>query len=145
MWNQKNIHCFQLGLGSQDQVGKTMLKIRSLDGGGSSICDIDSDIIIEQEDIMVQTLDGFFEMQDAENLPQIEFIKMDVEYNELNVLKGAIQTLSSNNYPTILFEANTDSDLNKELFDYLEYVLPYKVVSINGYNNMFLAVRKNKK
>ena len=140
--NINNIHCFQIGLGSLDQVGKTQLRIRSNDGGGSSICNIDNAEILAEEEIIVQSLDGFFEMQDNENLPPIEFIKMDVEYNELNVLKGAIHTLQKNNYPTILLEANTDSELNKDLFDFLENVLYYKVVSINGYNNMFLAVRK---
>jgi hypothetical protein len=142
--NIHNIQCFQIGLGSLDQVGKTKLKIRSNDGGGSSICSIENVEILAEEEIIVQSLDGFFEMQEMENLPPIEFIKMDVEYNELNVLKGGIYTLEKNNYPTILLEANTDSDLNKDLFDFLENVLSYKVVSINGYNNMFLAVRKDK-
>lgn len=139
--NRKNIHCFQLGLGSPAQVGMTSLKIRSHDGGGSSICDIDPDAILDQEPIMVHTLDAVMEVAQSlepSPLPPIRFIKMDVEYNELNVLRGAKSTLTKNGFPLILFEAN-EGDTVGELFAYLEKELPYRVVAVNGYGNMYLA------
>jgi hypothetical protein len=60
---------------------------------------------------------------------------MDVEENELNVLKGAVETLKNSNYPTILFESN---DRNDDLFDFIKQ-LSYKIVQVSGVNNMFLA------
>ena len=60
---------------------------------------------------------------------------MDVEDNELFVLKGALITLKRSNYPIILFESNNS---NEELFSFLKN-LNYKIVQINGYSNMFLA------
>ena len=72
---------------------------------------------------------------DSFNLENIGFIKMDVEENELFVLKGALNTLKQSNYPTILFESNNS---NEELFSFLKN-LNYKIIQISGCSNMFLA------
>ena len=62
---------------------------------------------------------------------------MDVEDNELNVLKGAAQTIKQNNYPTILFESNHE---NKALFSYIINDLGYgNIIQVNGVSNMFLT------
>jgi FkbM family methyltransferase len=135
-----NINCIQTALGSPDQVGKATLNIRSHDGGGSSVCELNPSEIICQEEIIIRTMDSFFKEVVLTN--PICFIKMDVEYNELNVLRGAVETLRHNNYPNILLEANTDSSMNKELFDFLENVLTYNVINVEGYANMFLATKK---
>jgi FkbM family methyltransferase len=140
--NLPNVHCIQTALGAPDQVGKATLNIRSHDGGGSSVCQLNPSDIICQEEISIRTMDSFFE--EVTLTDPISFIKMDVEYNELNVLRGAVETLKRNNYPKILFEANTDSSLNKELFEFLENVLSYDVINVGGYNNMFLATEKLK-
>ena len=137
--NLYNIKCLPLALGSSDQVGKISLNIRSSDGGGSSVCQLNPSHIIGKEEIDIQTLDTFYMNIDE----SISFIKLDVEYNELNVLKGAVNTLIKNNYPTILFEANEDNDNKKtELFTFLEQTLNYKVDSVKDTSNMFLAVKK---
>ena len=124
--NINNIECVNFGLGSNEQVGTKQLNIVSNDGGGSSL--INNTNVIRTENIEVRTLDSF-------NIKNIGFIKMDVEDNELNVLKGAIETLKQSNYPSILFESNK---INNELFNFL-IELKYKILSINGVNNMFLA------
>ena len=135
--NLSNINCIQTALGAPEQIGKATLNIRSNDGGGSSVCQLNPSDIICQEEIVIKTMDSFF----GENVlvDPISFIKLDVEYNELNVLRGAVDTLKLHNYPKILFEANTDSSLNKELFEFLENTLKYRVVNVSGYDNMFLA------
>lgn len=126
---KNNIKCLQYGLGSPEQVGKQALKIVSNDGGGSSLFQGQSPVLRE-EIIEIKTLDEF-------EIENIGFIKMDVEENEMNVLKGAINTLRKNNYPTILFESNYE---NQPLFDFIKEIGYKDVIQIRGYPNMYLAV-----
>lgn len=124
--NIQNIECINYGLGSNEQIGECDLNIISEDGGGSTL--LDTSKIIKKEIICVRTLDSF-------NIKNIGFIKMDIEGNEINALKGSINTLVESNNPSILFENN---DYNTELFNYI-CDLGYKIININGYSNMFLA------
>jgi FkbM family methyltransferase len=127
--NITNITCLNFGLGSNEQSGKNILKIVSNDGGGSTLHSNNMNVLKEEE-IEIKTLDSL-------NIQNIGFIKMDVEDNELFVLKGSIETLKQSNYPIILFESNYN---NTELFDYIKYI-GYNVIQIQGVTNMFLATR----
>jgi len=124
--NKHNITCYNVGLGSPEQCGKTQLKIVSNDGGGSTIQPCQN--ILREEEITIETLDHL-------HLDNIGLIKVDVEGNEHSLLSGARQTLERSNYPTILFESN---QTNEPLFSYLSQ-LGYKIINIRGYTNMFLA------
>jgi FkbM family methyltransferase len=117
------------GLGSPDQVGTQTLNIVSVDGGGSSIQNIGG--VLDTEQIDVRTLDEF-------GINNVCFIKMDVEGNELDVLKGAHKTIERSGYPRIMFEYNSE---HSELLAYLTTELGYSVVPIRGYANMYLACR----
>ena len=125
--NINNITCINFGLGSPEQIGTQTLNIVSNDGGGSSLF-VNNTNVLTTEKIQINTLDSL-------NLENIGFIKMDVEENELFVLKGALITLKRSNYPTILFESNNS---NEELFCFLKN-LNYKIIQISGCSNMFLA------
>ena len=127
--NFSNIHCHSLGLGSIEQVGSQTLNIVSEDGGGSTL--LDHQFVKRRETIIVQTLDSF-------QFQNICLIKIDVEGNEANVIKGALQTLQRNDYPYIIFEANDDSTL-KSVKDILIEHTPYQIHPIRGVYNMFLA------
>jgi FkbM family methyltransferase len=122
-----NIECHRVGLGDPSQVGKMTLNIVSNDGGGSSV-HFNGQPILAQETIEIRTLDSF-------GLDSIGFIKMDVEENELSVLKGAVETLKRCGYPKVLFESN---GANPPLFDFLRG-LGYTVTGISGVKNMFIA------
>ena len=124
--------CHQYGLGSEEQVGTQMLKIVSNDGGGSSLAPAEHEKVLREETIEVRTLDSF-------GLNSVGFIKMDVENNELNVLRGALNTLRESGYPPILFESNGP---NPTLFEFLKVALKYKIVTVGGVNNMFLACKE---
>lgn len=126
-----NISCHQCGLGSEDQVGKQTLKIVSNDGGGSSLRPSEKEKVLREETVEIRTLDSF-------HLENIGFIKMDVENNELNVLRGALNTLRASNYPSILFESN---ESNPVLFGFLKEALQYKIVQVGGVHNMYLACK----
>jgi FkbM family methyltransferase len=130
--NITNVNCLNIGLGSSEQEGKQLLNIISSDGGGSTLHNKNDNIVLQKEEIEIRTLDSF-------NIDDISFIKIDVEDNELQVLLSSRATLERSNYPKILFEMNT---VNKHLIDFLEQI-HYNIISINGYNNMFLAVHKN--
>jgi len=124
---KQNVTCLNIGLGSPEQVGKQTLKIVSNDGGGSSIHSTSG--ILKEETIEVKTLDEL-------NIRNIGFIKIDVEENELYVLKGALKTLEKSNYPTILFESNHE---NNNLFDYIKEIGYKGIIPVLGCQNMFLT------
>jgi len=126
-----NVECSNYGLGSDDQVGTQVLNIVSSDGGGSTLQEVQGSALAK-ESIEVRKLDDM----SANIREPICFIKMDVENNELHVLRGAVETLKTHNYPTILFESNHE---NIDLFDFLRKDLGYKTVSVSGTFNMFLA------
>jgi FkbM family methyltransferase len=125
--NLKNVTCHNFGLGSPEQVGENELFIVSNDGGGSTLIKNQSPVL-STETVSIRTLDSL-------GLTNIGFIKMDVEENELNVLKGAMETLKNSNYPTILFESNY---INEELFNFIRQ-LSYNITQVSGVSNMFLA------
>lgn len=128
--NMNNIDCINYGLGSDDQVGTQTLNLVSADGGGSTLQEVQCEII-GKERVEVRRLD------DMQIQGPISFIKMDIEGNELNAIKGGVETLRRNNYPRILFESNCE---NAELFQFIKD-LGYKVISVSGTFNMFLATQ----
>jgi len=127
-----NIIAHNVGLGSDSQVGTKTLHIVSNDGGGSSIWEQSGLPILREEEIEIQTLDSM-------NLSNVGFIKMDVEDNELDVLRGAQQTFRVCGYPSFLFESNRE---NRPLFDYIENTMNYQIIPISGCANMFLSTKR---
>jgi FkbM family methyltransferase len=125
----RNITCCNTGLGSEAQVGKQTLNIVSLDGGGSSLHQT-ADAVLATETIEIRTLDSY-------GFTDVGFIKMDVEENELFVLKGARRTLEVSGFPPIVFESNIDT--NTALFDYIRNEIGYSIIKIYGCVNMYLA------
>ena len=80
---------------------------------------------------------------DSLGLDNVCMIKIDVEGLEINVLRGAKETIERCGYPPIIFESWTQYDwwLDKqqELFDYIEG-MGYEMTS--PYVNNFLAIKK---
>jgi FkbM family methyltransferase len=137
MSNLQNITCLNIGLGSNNQVGKKWLNIVSDDGGGSTLhlTDNNKTNVLRKEEITVETLDNIADKYSISS--DIGFVKMDVEDNEYYVLLGAENTLKNSNYPKILFECNNRGN-NQPLFTYLSK-LGYIVISVQGVANMYLA------
>ena len=142
--------------------GKAILKIMNEDGGNSfiegfseqgtpSTWPITSLIeggvagepqvpcIIRQETVELTTLDIFFNNHPL--TAPIKLIKIDVENNELNVLKGAVKTLEQNGYPKLVFEKHSDENENQKLVDFIRSNLGYHIQPISGYGHMYLASR----
>lgn len=129
--NLNNVNAIGFGLGSKEQEGEKILKIVSNDGGGSTVKETDMPVLREEK-ISIRTLDSF-------NIQNVGFIKIDIEGNELDMLKGSTETLKNSNYPPILFESN-HPDKDVELFNFIRN-LGYNVTQLTGVYNMFLATR----
>jgi hypothetical protein len=95
---------------------------------------------VDSIDVPKKTLDSF-------GLTNVNFIKIDVEGHEKEVLEGSIQTLITNNYPKILFESwDEHHELNgypavklkAELFQFIQS-LGYTILRLG--QDMFMAER----
>jgi len=136
---EERISVYPFALGSAE--GAIEYYIRSEDGGGNGVQYLsEADVGRKSITVQARTLDSF-------KLRNVGFIKIDVEGFELEVLKGAQDTLSRNGYPKILFECWGDwkeaegvpaKKLKAELFLYLEQI-GYTIKPIQGYPDMFIA------
>lgn len=123
--------------------GTTKYYIRdSGDGGCNGISEFDFDKINNTRSIDVpkKTLDSF-------GITNINFIKIDVEGHEQQVLEGGKQTLINNNYPPVLFESWDEHHeregkpalkLKEQLFNFL-YGLGYNIIRVG--QDMYVAVK----
>ena len=125
----RNIDTFNVALSNTNSENEVLWHV-SIDGGGNSLIKPEENLIIKNEFVKVAQLDDY-------NLTNVTLIKIDIEGNELNCLKGATETIKTNR-PKILFESNKDDNNRKELFDFLKS-LNYQINNINGYCNMFIA------
>lgn len=81
--------------------------------------------------IMQTTFDDYFK-----NINQVNLIKIDVEGFELEVLNGAMQTLTNPEAPMLIIECsstreNTFGDSVKPLFDFITSLKDYKVFKLS--------------
>tara|TARA_R110000765_G_scaffold355278_1_gene445442 strand:+ start:3381 stop:4949 length:1569 start_codon:yes stop_codon:yes gene_type:complete len=129
------VDTYNCGLSSQN--GKLPFYERQPDGGTNGFTPIGWKDENTYE-LPVMKLDEF-------EIKDISLIKIDVEGHELEVIKGAYETLIDNEYPPILFESwepegsQLKGDLRTELFNYL-YELGY-AIEHTAYPDIFLATR----
>lgn len=82
------------------------------------------------EKVQVNTLDNFIEEEQI-NIQEVDFIKIDVEGHELNVLKGAKQTLQHLQKGTrILIECPRQAEEVKPILEFMKGY-NFKVVQLN--------------
>lgn len=129
MNNCFNIQSHNVALGSKE--GTATLRHLSEDGASSTLLELPNQSVISEETVSVNTLDSY-------ELSNVDFIKIDVEGYELEVIKGAIKTLVTSRFPPFMFEALSDDPQKEALFQYIRG-LGYQVHPINGYPTMFLA------
>ena len=134
--NVFNAKTHNLALGSKED--SLSLHYTSDDGAGSTLrCEIlqsSQSPLTSREQVPVKTLDSF-------GLKNVDFLKIDVEGYELEVIKGATTTLMENNFPPFIFDTFPDPWYKDDHDLLLAFVrsLGYKVHPISGYKNMYLA------
>lgn len=127
------IATFNIGLSNKESV--LTYYERSQDGGGNGFTmteHVNHKHVINSYQLPVKKLDDF-------NLTNIHFMKIDVEGHEIEVLKGAEETLKNSNYPSFIIEC---WDNNKEnLFRYLDSI-GYERINIIGWKDMFIVQKR---
>jgi FkbM family methyltransferase len=123
---------YNCALSNEEGIAKYYIRDPN-NGGGNGISKFDMDNNIEQLtiDVPKKTLDSF-------GLTNVNFIKIDVEGHEKEVLEGSVQTIINNNYPKILFESWDEHHeregkpalkLKEELFNFIKS-LGYRIIKI---------------
>lgn len=135
--SEKHISCINIGLGSDINT----LELFDYKGvKGSSHASLYSEVFNElrKEEktsiiVNISTLDCFCQQN---NITKINFLKIDTEGNELNVLKGATQFLNSSHIDIIQFEFNDSNVISRAfLRDFLHLLPNYKFYRLlpNGF------------
>lgn len=120
-----NVHTYRIALGSICSERKRVpLYVMSEDGLVTSMEEVPEG---RCEMVMIYTLDSL-------KLKDIGLIKLSVGGSELDILRGAEETMRSSDWPTILLTSRKI----KPILVYLKG-LGYSLVSIAGRENMYLA------
>lgn len=134
-----NVHCHHFGLSDKaDRIQITVpdYSVESNIGAFS----IDKEVRENEYECSTKGRDEsitVFRLDDGSH-KNVRLVKVDVEGQELEVLKGGVKTLKANNYPPIIFEAWNwkpwFEPKRKELFAFLEK-LGYQITE-GGNNNL---------
>jgi FkbM family methyltransferase len=126
--NYANIIPYNVGLGNENGIKK--LSMDTLSAGGGTIKEDGTELVV------IAKLDDF-------DIKDVKLIKIDVEGYEVEVLKGAEQTIRTYK-PDLFIECNTEEH-KKNIFDYLKSLdLDYNIYP-REFNNtpMFLFTTKS--
>lgn len=104
--------------------GQAELTLNKTHTGKSGIGVADSDDETARVSVPTVTLDSFVE---AENIGRLDFIKIDVEGHEAEVIEGAQSTLQRFG-PAMVVEAGVDPDQNRQKIEAILQGLDYRMV-----------------
>ena len=126
----ENLTLYDIALGEKES--KMQLHIKGFHGH-HSLGDVDNSPTIGKIDVNVSRLDDVFEEL---NITNINFMKIDVEGFEADVLNGATNLLSDKKVNYILFELqdtilNSIQRTSREVFEIL-FNFDYQIIDLNG-------------
>lgn len=135
-------HNVALGSSLQAAQGHMTLRVPDEAGLGGSLRELPNGRPSRHDEMVeVRTLDSYLGTYGEEWRNQIGLVKIDVEGNELDVLRGGTTALEHMGWPLIIFEAWADewyASRRQVVFDYLSSI-GYRVVPINMFPNECLA------
>ena len=138
--DKRNIYPYCVAIGSMKNSGKRMTLHTDLTNNYQStmseLVKENSQGPFEKERPQICSLDSF-------KLSEISLVKINVNGWELEVFKGAQETLKRSDYPTVIFRADPDSWYKSEkdkLFTFIR-ATGYEIVPIKNYPHMFIAER----
>lgn len=157
-----SVKCINIGLGAEEETAKIFTYADNLTSSHASIYNevfstFHKRDCLNESDIKLTTLDLFCE---REKVSKIDFLKIDTEGNELNVLKGARKMLANGQIKMIQFEFG-ECDVFSRVFlkDFYHILSEYNIYRLdterliplfeyNSSNEIFryqnlLAVRKD--
>lgn len=132
--NNKNISSYKIGLGDKEE--KLKLYYDEDFQGDSSILKKDSHLC---EDIEIDTIDNFCRNN---SIKKIDFLKMDVQGYEYNILLGAKKMLDNENIKYIQFEFDEPNIENRIFFKDFWEILNEKYYIYHSLYNGLIKVEK---
>jgi FkbM family methyltransferase len=137
--NNKNTTAENLGLGSLCEQGNKLFsyKLEKHTRLGTSHRKMLEEVYvlddeIEEIEFVMDTLDGYCEKQ---NIQKIDFLKVDVEGGELDVLKGAKTMLDEGRIKIVQFEFNEHNVFSKVfLYDFYQILEKYDLYRIKNHH-----------
>lgn len=131
---EKGIQCFNCGLGDSKKTAKLFSYDENRESGHASMYEDMFEIYggygvkeaknVVKIDIELETVD---EVCSQHGVSRIDFLKIDVEGNELNVLKGALEMLGQNAISLIQFEIADCNILSRVfLWDFYRILSNYR-------------------
>jgi len=128
----QDVSCQNIGLGSEATEGKLYCYSTNKQSGHASMYrdvfqlyqnyGIKESSDLTEFSFLVSTVDAFCAQH---SIAHIDFLKIDVEGNELSVLKGAMQLITANQVPVIQFEFTDCNVMSKTFFRDFYQLLPH--------------------
>jgi len=135
----ENVNSYEVGLSDKEEAIELVMPDYTVEGNIGAFS-IDKEVRDNEYECSSKGVTDELQLitLDALGYKNVRLIKIDVEGHELEVLRGATNTIQENNYPPIIFEAWTwkpwYQERRKELFAHL-HDLGYNIIEL-GQNNI---------
>ncbi|WP_421654538.1 FkbM family methyltransferase [Leptothermofonsia sp. ETS-13] len=137
----KNVHCFQLAFGSEEKQVEITLQKYSIENSllnpsnNHSNIEISESGVARTEMIQVTTIPDFCQKHD---IKQIDFLKIDTEGYDLEVLKGTKSLLEDHKITYVQVEAGMNYNNKKHvpIQEFIQYLEPLGYVLFGIYDQM---------
>ncbi len=133
----ENVHCFQFAFGSEEKRVEIALQEYSIENSllNHSNIAVSEPVVVKTEIIQVTTIPDFCQKYD---IKQIDFLKVDTEGYDLEVLKGAESLLEDHRITYVQVESGMNYNNKKHvpIQEFMQYLEPLGYVLFGIYDQM---------